>query len=106
MNGSDEMQDVTMEGLGREDIEESMVMKGIQSQLYLDLRTAAWDTVAHWRPTYWKSLPTAHRLKVRGANLRSDKPKVAKDVFFHYFCRAYQDWFAAEPRWYVSPWAN
>lgn len=51
--------------LSMEAIEVALVMAGLDRNLFFDLRTAVWDEIQPWKATYWKIVPSAHRLRIQ-----------------------------------------
>lgn len=104
MHAGSEMQDITVACIDRRRLEEATVMKGLFDfqSFHIDLRTLAWDTVAPWKATYWKTLPEAHRARFRGFERSIGRLKSA-DWFPNYYCGAFQEWFYGQDWWYQPP---
>lgn len=65
--------------------------------------TEVWDVLELWQPTYWKTLPLAHRVRYQAkeckvANIRSKSPPDWYEAY-----EQAQEWYAGIKTWYTDP---
>jgi hypothetical protein len=65
--------------------------------------TEVWDVLELWQPTYWKTLPLAHRVRYQAKDCKVDNIRSKSPPDWYEAYEQAQEWYPEIKKWYTDP---